>query len=253
MSNAASETRAFKWLRKRLSARRLISRLSILVYGDVDAFLGKSKGIIHIGANEGQERAQYAKHNHAVLWIEPIPESFARLKENIEPFPNQRAFRYLLAADSGTYRLNISSNNGESSSILDLARHREVWPSVDYVSQIEMVAVTLPQLLATENIDVSAYDTIVLDTQGSELMILRGAAAVLNNFQYIRSEAANFESYAGGATVQQICGYLGGQGFRLRTSKQTMHKRGVGSYYELLFQRVERVSEAPRKGMKPTA
>ena len=238
MSNAGSETRAFKWLRKRLSARRLFSRLSVLVYGDVDGFLGKSKGIIHIGANEGQERAQYAKHNLAVVWIEPIPESFARLKANIEPFPNQRAFQYLLAADSGSYRLNISSNNGESSSILDLARHREVWPSVDYVSQIEMVSVTLPQLLATENIDVSAYDSIVLDTQGSELMILRGAQAVLKNFQYIRTEAADFESYAGGATVSQIRDFLGAHGFRLQTSKEFMHKRGVGSYYELLFQRI---------------
>lgn len=238
MSNAGSEMRAFKWLRKRLSARRLFSRLSVLVYGDVDGFLGKSKGIIHIGANEGQERAQYAKHNLAVVWIEPIPESFARLKANIEPFPNQRAFQYLLAADSGSYRLNISSNNGESSSILDLARHREVWPSVDYVSQIEMVSVTLPQLLATENIDVSAYDSIVLDTQGSELMILRGAEAVLKNFQYIRTEAADFESYAGGATVSQIRDFLGAHGFRLQTSKEFMHKRGVGSYYELLFQRI---------------
>lgn len=238
MSNAGSETRAFKRLRKRLSARRLISRLSVFVYGDVDAFLGKSKGIIHIGANEGQERAQYAKHNLAVVWIEPIPESFARLKANIEPFPNQRAFQYLLAADSGRYRLNISSNNGESSSILDLARHREVWPSVDYVSQIEMVSVTLPQLLAKENIDVPAYDTIVLDTQGSELMILQGAAAVLKNFQYIRTEAADFEAYAGGATVSQIRDFLGAHGFRLQTSKEFMHKRGVGSYYELLFQRI---------------
>jgi FkbM family methyltransferase len=239
MSNASRETRAFKWLRKRFSMRRLLSQLTVLVHGDVDSFLSKSKGIIHIGASEGQERTQYAAHDLPVIWVEPIPEIFARLKENIRPFEDQRAFQYLVAADSGTYRLNISSNNGESSSILDLARHREVWPSVDYVSQIEMVSVTLPQLLATENIDVSFYDTIVLDTQGSELMILRGAAAVLKNFRYIRTEAADFESYAGGATVRQICDYLGFHDFRLRTSKQTMHKPGVGSYYELLFQRSE--------------
>ena len=239
MNNFGNESPPLKWLRKKLSVRRFLENLSELVRGDFDVFLKESIGVIHIGANDGQERSKYAKHNLNVVWIEPITDNFFRLRENIKFLPNQKAFQYLLAFDNGTYRLNISSNNGESSSILDLARHRDVWPSVGYVSQVEMEAITLPQFLKTEDIDASAYDTVVLDTQGSELMILRGAAQVLGNFRYIRTEAADFESYAGGATVRQIRDYLGSQGFRLRRSKRFMHKPGVGSYYELLFQRVE--------------
>ncbi len=32
----------------------------------IDYFLAQSKGIIHVGANEGQERHQYAKHHLSV-------------------------------------------------------------------------------------------------------------------------------------------------------------------------------------------
>ena len=43
----------------------------------------------------------------------------------------------------------------------------------------------------------SKYDALVLDTQGSELLVLKGAAGLLPNIKYVQAEVADFESYSG--------------------------------------------------------
>ena len=58
---------------------------------DSDGFLKNVSGVIHVGANEGQEREDYAARNLRVLWIEPIPSVFARLTLNIAKYDRQEA------------------------------------------------------------------------------------------------------------------------------------------------------------------
>jgi hypothetical protein len=52
--------------------------------------------------------------------------------------------------------------------------------------------------------NLSEYDAMVLDTQGSELSILQSAATILSGFNYIQIEAANFEAYRNCATVDTL-------------------------------------------------
>jgi FkbM family methyltransferase len=140
-----------------------------------ERFLRDVRGVIHVGANTGQERQLYAAHGLRVLWIEPIPEIFAALKTNIAGLSNQRAVQYLVTdADDVQCDLNIANNNGESSSILDLKEHRAIWPEVSFSRTIRMSTTTLDSLLSREGVDVNGYDALVMDTQGSELMVLRG-------------------------------------------------------------------------------
>ena len=53
-------------------AKRVISKIRRTLYPE-DAFLRKVSGVIHVGANLGQERAHYARFRLDVVWIEPIP------------------------------------------------------------------------------------------------------------------------------------------------------------------------------------
>src|ERR1700756_1069316 len=83
-----------------------------------DAFLGRCKGVIHAGANSGQERDVYARHGLRVVWIEPLPAIFEKLKVNIAPYPGQIAINALLGArDNEPHVLRVSNNEGQSSSI----------------------------------------------------------------------------------------------------------------------------------------
>src|SRR5262249_21344581 len=153
-------------------------------------------GIIHIGANTGQERGLYAKLQLDVVWVEAIPSVFDQLRANLAEFPKQHAYQYLLTdRDEHEYVFHIASNEGASSSILPLAKHREMWPEIHYLDEIRLKSTTLSSFVQKESLDLARFQALVLDTQGSELLILKGATAILPQFQFVKVEVPNFGSY----------------------------------------------------------
>lgn len=210
---------------------------------DVESFLGQVRGVIHVGANDGQERELYARHRLDVLWVEAVPEVVERLRDNLQGFPRQRALQALVTdRDDCDTVIHVANNDGASSSILDLARHREIWPEVWYSRSETLHSVTLSTLLRREAIDPSRFDALVLDTQGSELLVLRGAAPLLPSLRFVQVEAADFEAYAGGCTLAAIRGFLRDHGFREAARRRFAQRTGTGSYYDALFRnrRLER-------------
>lgn len=179
-----------------------------------DPYLLGLNGVIHIGANSGQERAYYQAAGLEVLWVEPIPDVFEKLVSNIHRYPRQRALSYLLSdVDGKTYELNIANNDAQSSSIFDLSLHAELWPEVQYVDRISLRSTRFDTMVDTEHIDLDRYEALILDTQGAELLILQGAGDLLSNFRFIKTEAADFEIYAGGAHLGDLIKHLAGFGF----------------------------------------
>jgi FkbM family methyltransferase len=207
---------------------------------DINFFLRDIRGVIHIGANTGAERKIYAKHGLEVLWVEPLPKIFSELKENISRYPSQRALRYLVTDfDDKEYIFHVSSNDGASSSIFEPALHRNVWPHVYFTETLALRSVTLKSLVKLEHIDIGRYQGLVLDTQGSELLILRGAGELLAGLSYIRTEAADFEAYAGCCRIEDITTYLKAFGFREVLRRPFNTKPGVGTYFDVIYRKGE--------------
>jgi FkbM family methyltransferase len=203
-----------------------------------DGFLKECSGIIHVGANEGQERDRYARYNLRVLWVEPIPEVFARLQSNVKDYPNQCAIEALVTdRDGGEYQFNIASNQGASSSILEFKEHKDVWPSVTFERTIKLAGYTLPTLLKREGIDPAGYDALLLDTQGSELLVLQGALPILHHFKYIKAEAPDFESYANCCQVVDLDAFMDAQGFREHRRTEFARRKEGGAYYDIVYER----------------
>ena len=189
--------------------RRLAGRAKrqILELFALDRFLRHCTGVIHVGANSGQERELYAQHGLNVVWIEPLDEPFRALKENIARFPHQIAIQALVTnKDGDRHILHVANNEGALSSILEFNQVNDIWPDIHYVRDIEMPSVTLPTAL--EGIDLACYDALVIDTQGTELLILEGAAPLLPRFKYIKTEAADFELYKNCASERDIIRFL---------------------------------------------
>lgn len=203
-----------------------------------DSFLAGARGVVHVGANSGRERDLYARHGLRVIWIEPIPEVFEALKANLAAYDLQRAFCALITdVDGAEYAFNIASNHGASSSILDLGMHRDIWPGVVYEGVVMLRSATLPALLAREAIDVSEYDVMVLDTQGSELHVLRGAATILRGFRYIKVEVADFESYANCCRVTDVERFMALYGFHEVDRERFAGRPEIGWYYNIVYAR----------------
>jgi FkbM family methyltransferase len=192
-------------------------------------FLRAARGVIHVGANIGQERELYAHYGLDVLWIEPLPEVFSTLERNIRAFPRQRAVQALV------------TDRDDS----DFAAHAEIWPGVVFTRSLPLRGVTLPTLLAREGIDPAPYDALVLDTQGAELLVLRGAAALLPDWKCIKAEAADFEAYAGAARLGDLEDFLAPHGFVEYRRDRFARRPAGGSYYEVVWIRSARGRAAP--------
>jgi FkbM family methyltransferase len=211
---------------------------------DPDHFLRKVSGVIHVGANSGQERDLYACHKLHVVWIEPIPEVFEALSTNIENYPNQIAFQRLLTDQDGAEHVfHIANNGGASSSILELKLHKDIWPGVDYEKSVKLRSTTLDSLIEKEQIDIGKYDALIMDTQGSELLVLKGAVSALRAFRFVKTEVPDFESYVGCCQLKDIDSYLRLNGFReISRHKFAEHKTG-GSYFDVIYERDKRSGE----------
>jgi len=179
-------------------------------------YLKNFKGIIHIGANVGQERDIYNHFNLNVIWVEAIPHIYEVLKSNIINYKNQQAYNILLTDKiNQIYKFNISNNNGESSSILDLNLHKKIWPNVDYLNSIDIPSDTLDNFILNNNIDLKNFDLMTLDTQGSELLVLKGSTNSFKFFKTICLEVADFESYKGCCTLSEVNEFMKVNGFKL--------------------------------------
>ena len=215
---------------------KLLRRLRRLFAPDPNRFLRSARGVVHVGANVGQERELYRRHELEVLWIEPIPEVFAKLAANIAAFPRQRALECLVTdRDDAPYEFNVANNDGESSSILELKEHRDVWPKVRFTRTIKLRSSTLSTLLVRENVDVARYDALVMDTQGSELLVLRGAEPVLGHFKFIKTEVPDFEAYAGCAKLEDIDRFLRDRGYEELARNRFASRPGGGQYYDVVY------------------
>lgn len=203
-----------------------------------DRFLKEVTGVVHVGANAGQEREIYDAYGLEVIWIEPISQVFSQLKTNIGKFKKQRAFQALLTdVDEQEYEFKIASNNGASSSIFDFKQHSEVWPSVKYLETILLKSITLPSFLKKHQLEVSTFQALVLDTQGSELLVLKGSLPILNNFKFIKTEVPDFESYEGCCQLSDINLFMDQNGYKEFSKRKFASRRGIGNYFDVVYKK----------------
>ena len=205
---------------------------------DVNSFLNNVSGVIHVGANSGQERDEYNLYSLDVIWIEPIPKIFNKLKKNIKRYSKQKAYKYLLTnIDNQDINFKIANNAGQSSSILELNQHKDIWPNIEYTSSIKLKSSTLKNVIKYEKIDIKKYQALIMDTQGSELLVLKGGSSLLKNFKYIKTEAADFESYKECCLIKDLSKFLNKFGFKEIKKIKFATRKGGGNYFDILYER----------------
>lgn len=181
----------------------------------------QADGILHIGGHKGQEAAEYASFGKPVLWIEASPVMFKQLQKNLQGFPDQKAFCALLSEKSGIQaRFHISNNaDGASSSLFEFGPKSEgeetLWPHLNLhmVDEITLPTTKLDDLLDQNAVDSAAFNYWVLDVQGAEKLVLKGADKALENCLAIYAEISTTEVYKGGVLWEELSAYLEEKGF----------------------------------------
>lgn len=211
-----------------------------LFHSDPDSFLKKALGVIHIGANEGQERDIYERYSKRVIWVEPIPSVFKVLQENISEKKNQIAYQALISKyDTKEVTFNIANMNAASSSMLEMSNgHKEAFPDIEMIKQIKIVSVSLKRFLDTNAINYQQYNSLVLDTQGTELDILKKAASddIMKFFKFIKVEVTDFKAYEGSCDLSEMEDFMRTQEY-LKIHQEKYKNKSSGCYYDIVYRK----------------
>lgn len=172
------------------------------------------KGILHVGAHECEEIADYERYvpRNKILWVEAMPDKVELSKNRYQNLLIENA---VVSDVEETVKFNVS-NNGQSSSILEFGLHSTFHPQVHYVTSFEAQTQLLKNIIYKYNIE---YNFLNFDIQGAELKALKGMEEYLNKVDYIYTEVNSDYVYKGCAIVGEIDEYLKQFGlYRVETS-----------------------------------
>lgn len=165
------------------------------------------KGILHFGANEGQEYDAYkALGVKNIAFVEAIPSVFQKLCEKCPDAINIQAC--LSDEDDNLVKFNIANNDGQSSSFLNFKHHAERHPTVKFIDSIELKTIRFDTLIENIKFEIENYDFLVADLQGAELLALKGLGYYINKFKWIYLEVNKDELYENCALVGEIDSFL---------------------------------------------
>ena len=187
----------------------------MLLINRFEKYLKNCRGAIHVGAHEGEERTWYKKQKFSsVLWFEPNADLFPRLKQNIKDFPGQIAFNIGIHDSLKKGQLHIASNDGQSSSLLELGTHSTYYPDVIYTGDQEVRLIRLDEFFrTTEGLNIDNYNFLNIDVQGTELNVIKSLGAWIEKMDYVYVEVNEEELYVGCALLKDIDEYLRPYGF----------------------------------------
>jgi len=190
------------------------------------------RGLIHVGGSVGDEVADFRRWgiDPAVI-VEPLDGAFARLAEASKGDPAIIAVKACLSDVEGRRVVfHVASNDGASSSYLKPTGHLAAAPDVTFDGTVGMTTTTLDATIArvaTEHgFPTAAIEYLGLDTQGSELDILRGGEAAVAAANFIYTEASFGQLYEGSASVYDIEAFLRRRGFDMYDLRMGAHGWG---------------------------
>lgn len=167
----------------------------------VTAFKPHIKGVVHVGAHVANEAAVYDGISD-VLWVEANPELIAALQANVHPRGHKTALATLSNENGKLVEFHVMSGDGGSSSVHRPTKHLELWPDIKLDHVIKTHTKRLDTLLAEKPTEANL---LVIDVQGHELCVLRGAGDRLRQFDIVIAEAYPQALYDGAVTMGDLC------------------------------------------------
>lgn len=135
--------------------------------------------------------------------FEPLPSALEALHERAAQDRRITVIPAAVADSDGTAEFHVSSNDGESSSLLNFGSHRDLFPEVSMRETIRVQTRRLDSVLA--ELGLEAPDAVIIDVQGAELQVLRSFGdALLRQVRLIYTEVSTEPVYAGSGLLADV-------------------------------------------------
>jgi FkbM family methyltransferase len=173
---------------------------------------------VHVGAHAGEEVDSYRAHGaQRIVLVEANPASCDALRARYAGAADVSVLHAAATDHEGEARLLLHTTDRggtESASLLPMRELARIVPTLDTAGTVDVPARTLDSLLAEEGIDPGDVGLLVLDVQGAELQVLRGATRALESVRAVLTEVALIDLYEGAALEQDLVRELGHRGFQ---------------------------------------
>lgn len=175
----------------------------------------KIKGVLHLGSSFCQERKEYLELGCGrVVWVEAIKDVYEVAKKNLEDYPNQEVFNYCLSnVDGEEVTFNISNNESQSSSMLELGVHKQIHPEVHYINSVKIKTNRIDTLVNNGEINIQGLNFLNVDLQGAEAWAIEGMGNCIKQFEYVLAEVNKVETYVGCMTIEDFDYFMLQRGF----------------------------------------
>ena len=177
--------------------------------------LKKCDLVVDIGSNDGQWMTDVRKNGYSgrALCIEPLLKNYNKLKSS--KLGDTIFLNCAVGNSNGHLIMNEASNNGLSSSVLELDDfHKNGAPEIKYIRKERVESKKLSKILSVHK-DKYKYIFIKIDTQGYEFEVLRSLSK--KNFDTIYAfevEVNLVSTYKGTHLIEDIIRFLRIKGFR---------------------------------------
>jgi FkbM family methyltransferase len=176
----------------------------------------KPKGVIHCGAHFAEEHDDYVKCGiERFVYIEPCWDAYRVMVQKligVEPIKPINNVPYTgvnnlffanvaCGSEEGEMPMYVShQNQGQSNSLLKPELHLSQHPEVVFDDAEVVKVVTLDSL----PIEKEKYDMLVMDVQGYEGEVLKGATETLKHINIVYTEVNNGETYIGNTLIGEM-------------------------------------------------
>lgn len=180
----------------------------------VNYFKLNLRGVLHIGAHECEEQTTYLQQgikNENIYWLEAMDYKVAEMKEKM---PHVQIY-HCVVNDEDNKELELKiTNNGQSSSLLDLGSHLKHHPHVHVVDTKKYKTKRLDTFIKENKIPIANLNFLNLDIQGMELKAMKSMGDFIKKFDYIYTEVNTEYVYKDCALMKEIDDYLNTFGFK---------------------------------------
>jgi FkbM family methyltransferase len=187
------------------------------------------RGVIHVGAHHGQEYETYLEEFGPKIrthWFEPLDSAFGELLKNLGNKPGCELYHCALGAINGAAEIwEDSGNSGQSSSLMRPKEHLVQWSHITFPHRVEV------ELRTLDSFGIRDSNVLVIDAQGYELEVLKGAGQTLLSIDHVFCEVNSREMYEGCPSPDELDGFLRERGFVLREQWWTSDNWGDGYWF----------------------
>ena len=189
------------------------------------------RGVFHVGAHECEELDRYRSigiSDDNIVWI----EGNKTIADKMKGLGVGNIICELVDEVVGVVTFNIT-NNGQSSSILELGTHLQQHPSVHVVATETRTTKTIQDIQRDYNLDFTMLNLWNFDIQGVELRALKGAGDLLKVADVLYLEVNIDKLYKEGALMNEIDAYVATFGFIRVITEMTQYGWGDAVYIKV--------------------